>query len=283
MRPPSLSGIVDVGIDLLTTVVNATTARIFAQTGDVVSQTKDSDGVEWWQHAGFASRPPKADPGKKAAQAVVLKTSDRDVCIASVDNRGLDLYGNLAEGETCVYAAGEDGESQARRILKKDGSAAIFTTSDNTADGQSVYFRVAKDGFRFVAPWGTLKFDATGFHILHSSGASFDLGGIFGVPGFDSAPLNSLTSYVRMQAGSVITASSTQALGTGPSKPLASAPEVVLALNALQTQIDALLVAVGAAGPGGPAAVTTAKLTMTPAAGIVSASANTIPSTTQSA
>lgn len=250
MKPPSLSGIVDVGLDVLNTTVDNSTQRILAQTGDVVGETTDTDGVEWWQHTGFASRPSKVEAGKKAAQGVVLKTSDRDVCVASIDGRGLDLYGNLNYGETCLYAAGETGTAQARVILKQDGSISLFTTDTNTSEGQSVYFRVATDGFRFVAPWGTIKFDRSGFHILHESGASFDLGGIYGVPGFDSAPLNTLTSYVKMQAGTVSAKASGVSLGAGTTKqPLVSTADLLAVLTLVSA-------AVKAAGPTGPAAAT---------------------------
>jgi hypothetical protein len=142
VRPPSISGLVDVGLDILTTVVNATTGRIFAQTGNVNTEKTETDGVEWWQHVGFASRPAKPEPGKKAAQAITLKSSDRDVCISSVDNRGLELYGSLDHGETCLYAAGEDGTSQARVLLKKDGSINLYTRKGNAAAGAGMVVQV---------------------------------------------------------------------------------------------------------------------------------------------
>lgn len=135
MKPPSISGIVEVGLDILSASVSQATKRILVQTGDVVSDSVETDGAEWVQHVGIASLPPNPLPGKKAAQAVVLKTSDRDVVIGSVDERGLTLYGNLGPGETCVYAAGEDGEAQARILLKKDGSINAYTRKGNTPDG----------------------------------------------------------------------------------------------------------------------------------------------------
>lgn len=142
MRPPTLSGIVEVGLDILTTTVNASTKRILAQTGDVVKDATETDGAEWWQHVGFASRPPKPQAGKQAAQAVVLKTSDRDVAIGSVDQRGLALYGNLDHGESCLYAAGEDGEAQARVLLKKDGSINLYTRKGNTSSGAGMIVQI---------------------------------------------------------------------------------------------------------------------------------------------
>lgn len=142
MRPPSISGLVHVGLDILTTFVNATTKRILVQTGDVVKDATEADGTEWWQHVGFASRPPKPQAGKQAAQAVVCKTSDRDVAVASVDQRGLALYGNLDHGETCIYAAGEDGEAQARALFKKNGSISLYTRVGNSPTGAGMIFQL---------------------------------------------------------------------------------------------------------------------------------------------
>jgi phage gp45-like len=141
-----LAGLIKVGVDILKTTVSKLTKRIVAQLGSVEEETTDADNVEWWQHVGFASRPPKPDPKKKAAQAVTIAGGDRDVVIASQDQRGLELYGNLADGETCVYAAGEDGNAQARILLKKDGGLHIFTKEGNTTDGKGIVFSVRSDG-----------------------------------------------------------------------------------------------------------------------------------------
>ncbi len=250
-RPPSISGLVHVGLDILTTAVNDKTNRILAQTGDVTRNSTDSDGVEWWQHSGFASRPSKPLAGKQACQGVILKTSGRDVCIASSDQRTLPMYANLDFGEVCVYAGGEDGEAQARHILKKDGSQALYTTDDNTADGQAVYFRVAKDAFEFVAPWGTIKFDANGFRVNHMSGAQFSLGGIYGIP----SPFDQIASYVRMQAGTINGTASAVSFGVAGQTPIADAYQVMATISVLQSEIAALTTAFNAlAALSGPVA-----------------------------
>lgn len=231
-----LGDIFRIGIDILTTTVNKTTNAILAQTGNVVGEVAESDNDEWWQHYGFFSRPPKPQPGKAACQGVKIESGGRNAIVASRDIRGLELYGNADHGESGIYSAGEDGKGQARVICKKDGSINVFTTDTNTADGESVYFRVAPDGFMFVAPWGTLRFDATGFHVLHESGAALDAGGIHGMP----PPLDQLSSYVRATAATFTVEASAQSFGAGPPKPLTTAPEVLAALTALQTQITAL-------------------------------------------
>lgn len=141
-RPASISGLVHAGLDILSSTLSATTKAILLQTGDAVKEGTDADAVEHWQHIGFASRPAKPEAGKKAAQCVVLKTSDRDVAIASRDLRGLDLYGSLDHGESCVYAAGADGNAQARVLLKKDGSISLYTRKGNTSSGAGMVIQV---------------------------------------------------------------------------------------------------------------------------------------------
>lgn len=233
-----------VGVDILNTEVAQKTGNITCQTGDVVNQDVESHGVEWIQHVGYASRPPNPDAGVAACQGVVICRGGRDTVIATQDARGQQLAGILKPGESCMYGAGADGLAQGRVICKQDGSVTLFTTSDNTSDGKSVYFRVKPTAFEFVAPWGTLKFDDTGLHILHSSGASFDLGGIYGLP----APLDQLSSYVRCQAATVNLASSAQSFGAGAGQPLASATSVTAALTTISTALAAIAAQCGAAG-----------------------------------
>lgn len=239
-----MSADIRVGVDILNTEVAQKTGNITCQTGDVVNQDVESHGVEWIQHVGYASRPPNPDAGVAACQGVVICRGGRDTVIATQDARGQQLAGILKPGESCMYGAGADGLAQGRVICKQDGSVTMFTTSDNTANGKSVYFRVKPTAFEFVAPWGTLKFDDTGLHILHSSGASFDLGGIYGLP----APLDQLSSYVKAQAATVNLASSAQSFGAGAGQPLASATSVVAALNAISAAMAGIASQCGPAG-----------------------------------
>lgn len=194
MKPPTISGLVHVGLDILTTTVNASTKRILAQTGDVVRDATDTDGAEWWQHVGFASRPPKPQAGKQAAQAVVLKTSDRDVAIGSVDQRGLALYGNLDHGESCLYAAGEDGEAQARVLLKKDGSINLYTRKGNTSSGAGMIIQIdAENGaIRILNDQGYgIIIDSDGVKITAgSSGLALNADGSLKLVGTGSAQID---------------------------------------------------------------------------------------------
>mgnify|MGYP000987997587 FL=1 len=277
-----------IGVDILNTEVAQKTGNITCQTGDVVNQDVESQGVEWIQHVGYASRPPNPDAGVAACQGVIIERGGRDTCIASQDARGQQLAGILKPGETCMYGAGADGLAQGRVICKQDGSVTLFTTSDNTSNGKSVYLRIKPTAFEVVAPWGTLKFDDTGLHVLHSSGASFDLGGIYGLPApFDAAPFDQLTSYVKAQAGTVNITSSAQSLGAGAGQPLAGAPQVLAMIASLQTQMSTVanaLATVAAAGIAGSAAAagTAAATAVSTAASAAASLALLVPTSTSS-
>lgn len=128
--------------DVLVTVLNSTTKAIQAQIGDATGETPDSDDAEWWQQTGFASRPAVPTQGNSACQAVVLKHGDRDVIIATRDVRGTTIYGNLKDGETCVYAS----TGQARTLWKSTGDIWDITTVGNTAGGHTVARHLGADG-----------------------------------------------------------------------------------------------------------------------------------------
>ena len=168
MSVSKISDIIIFGIDVLKTTVNAVTKTITAQIGDVVSQSVTSQDAEWWQHVGFASRPPAPSAGVSACQTVALRRSDRDACIASRDLRGLALYGSLGDGETCVYAPGKDGKGQARALFKANGNVAIFTLQGNTAGGQPITIQAnATDGsIQMANQYGAISIAADGIKIM---------------------------------------------------------------------------------------------------------------------
>lgn len=130
------------GLDVLNTVVDATTKTITAMLGDAVGEETSSANAEWWQHVGFASRPSKPTKGQPSAQVVTLTASDEDAVIASRDVRGQVIYGALSHGETCIYASGEDGASQGRVLLKTDGSINVYTRAGNTSGGAGMAIMV---------------------------------------------------------------------------------------------------------------------------------------------
>lgn len=220
MSAPTLSEIFQIGIDVLKTTVDNTTKKILAQIGNVNGAgLNQGDNVEWYQHVGFASRPPKAVPGEEACKAVSIRQGGTDAVIASHDARGLELYGNLADGETCIYAAGEDGEAQARILLKKDGSINLYTRKGNTSGGTGMMIsldaangaiRLVNDqGYGLIIDADGVKLTAGGAGLVLESGGNVKLigtgqtqvdgGGIcigsLAVPGVNSA-LTGVTGLV---------------------------------------------------------------------------------------
>ncbi len=216
MASPDLHGLFQVGVDILKTTIDAVTGKILAYTGDVVGQESDSDNVEWWQHVGFASRPAKPEAGKAAAQGVVIRRGDHDINIASQDVRGLGIYGNLADGETCVYGPGGDGNSQGRVLIKDDGSVTLYTTDTNTKDGNTVALRISpQGGLEFTSQWGSLTFDQTGFHVRTQAGPRLDMGGI-SLPGVPTAVTGAFTGYAKLTAPTVAIEGANCVIGMGP-------------------------------------------------------------------
>jgi len=137
---------------------------------------------------------------------------DRDTCptaIGSRDLRNQSFYGNLGPGETVLYAAGPQGTSQGRIILKADGSISIYTTNDNTSGGTAVYFRISPQGLQFISPDCVMSCDKTGFHVKTSQGAKLNLTNIGSIPGLPVSP----TSAFSVQAGTVTLDSSMISLG----------------------------------------------------------------------
>lgn len=198
--------------DVLGTTRDEATNSISAQLGNVIVEQATSPGAEWVQHVGFCSLPSKASPKVTAAQVVCVTSSGRDVCIASKDVRGQQLYANLRPGEAVMYAGGADGESQARVACKDDGSTTIYTTDTNTNAGRGVYLAVTSTELRFEAPWGRIVFDSSGFRVVHYSGARLDLGGIGGL----EAPLDTLASYANLSAAMVKIEGPSITVGNGP-------------------------------------------------------------------
>lgn len=206
----SVGEIFQVGIGVLRTIVSETKA-ILAQTGDAATNRTEADGVAWWQHIGFLSRPSKAEAGKRSAEAIALRFHGHDVIIASRDLRGLELAGELKDGETCVYAPGADGKGQARTLYKADGSIHHYTRVGNSESGagmtvqldaQGNAIRVLNgDGFGLIiGPEGvvltagesTLTLNADGsWSCIGTGDAQMDgtsiLLGATGVPGLNSA------------------------------------------------------------------------------------------------
>lgn len=131
-----------------------------------------------------------SNTSQEAAQAVAYVRNDQWIVLGTRDTRTQFTPGNLQPGETAVYATG----SPAQTIHKLDGSVTMATiaSSDNTSQ---VYLSVSPTALTFMAPWGRLVFDATGFHVATATGAQFDLSGI-AAPG----PLSSVSTFANINA-----------------------------------------------------------------------------------
>lgn len=247
MKDPSLSTLIQIGVDVLNVTRDQNTGTPLAQIGDVVGQQVDSDRAVWYQHVGFVSTPTLPVAGQQAAQGVVVKRGADDAVIASRDLRGQALQGNMGAGEACVYAGGAAGNGQARVILRGDGTIAAITTDTNTAAGNTVYWRVTPKEERFHAPWGKRWLDASGYHVRHVGGAAFDLGAA-GLP----APFSAFSSYALLQADMVRIDAAMLSLGrdTGNMQPVVLGTSLV----AFLTQLVGIVAAINATTTGLPAA-----------------------------
>lgn len=234
MAAPDIRGMIRVGYDILSTTVNSVTKKILVQLGNVFKETTDTDNAEWWQHVGFASRPPKPEAKKQAAQAVVIKAGDHDIILASQDLRGLELYGNLSDGETCVYAPGEDGNGQARILLKKDGSINLFTKKGNAATGTGMGVFVNADG---------------SVSVVSHSGAAFLIGSDGSVKMFNGS------GAVQIDAAGAVKISGSKVSISAPAIVLGgTVPGAVVTSIDLSALIPIIATGISGAGPSGAAA-----------------------------
>lgn len=170
-----LGNYVQVGIGILRTFI-ADTKAIMAQTGDAATGEVEADNVTWMQHVGLISRPPKPVAGKQSAEAVSLRFHDHDVIVASRDLRGLELAGQLGEGETCIYAAGPDGQGQARLLVKGDGAIAMYALKGNAPGGDSVTMQLLPSGeIHLAGPFGGLSITDGKVTMMTGAGAGVQL------------------------------------------------------------------------------------------------------------
>jgi hypothetical protein len=180
-----------------------------------------------------------------------------------------------------------------------DGRISSMCTTDGTANGQRVFSELGPAGFVWAGPWAQLRHDALGVHYQHVSGASFDIGGISGVP----APLDRLSSYYTVTAAVISLRGTTVQLGVGTFEPAAKALTllsvlaaqsaadaaqasadslVAAALTAMQAVLSALPGGGAAAGPvaAAVAALSSASAAMNTAVTAITGATTTLPAKT---
>lgn len=232
---------------------------------------------------GVYSRPP--DPEVAGGDivfgglALELKEGEESYCFALHDPRLVPGFPQLLKGETIVY-----GPAFNFTRYHADGRISSMCTADGTPDGQMLSAVHGPDGWSWVAQWGQLRNDSLGFHYQHISGATFDCGGISGLPG----PLAALGSYFSISAAVITFKGTTVQLGTGSFQPAAKALTTLSVLaaqaaadSALAVALTAIQAALMATNPpvGGASAapVTAAINALSAAVSAISGAATTLP------
>lgn len=184
MSAKGLKSIFSIGEDIISSEVGANNTIMF-HLGDSSTGTAHSE-AESWQHAGFASIPAKLTSGADpSAQAITINTSGYDIVIATRDTRYQKIYGDLKPGEACFYSPGGQG----RALMKIDGSIFLYTTKDNTPDGDGMGlsivpsadtvsllnskgygFMANADGVYVIGPKGAMKITDDGAFLISTGG-----------------------------------------------------------------------------------------------------------------
>jgi hypothetical protein len=181
---------------------------------------------------GLFSRPldPAIDPAsgqpdpEKACRSLLYYQGGQGHLIPLDDVRTVATLPPILPGETMVLS---DFGNFTR--YHADGSIDdSTTTTGGSSTGQSVYSRVAPDNFEWLAPWGRMRYDATGFMLA-------PLGGALLMGGYAGGILPNLGSYWRIAAdmveinGGAVTIGPTGAVG----QPVAQAPALVAILGTI--------------------------------------------------
>lgn len=149
------------------------------------------------------------------------------------------LLPNIEPGEKLFY--GPKGQ-----FIKavEDGSFELWAPGPN---GQPDFVAtMGPDGVLFAGRWGKFSIDDNGVQALHSSGGQMTLGGIGGLP----APVGSVSSYFRVQAGSIVhdgaAVSAGAAAGTAD-MPVPSGIAVLTALSAIVASLGTIAASIASA------------------------------------
>lgn len=220
---------------------------------------------------GFWSRPLDPDVDGEGsiangASVLVAREGGKALAFPLSDPRITEKLPPLKKGESVQY-----GPAANFFRCHADGALSMFTTADGTPTGPTVYFRSATDGLTYEAPWGRLRYDATGFHVRTHAGASIDAGG-FAAP----APLDTLSSYYKVRASSASLEASVVRLGptTLPTEPAAKATTLYVLLNSITASLNSISAALTAMGlPGGMTSATGGPVSAAAAAGNIASAA----------
>lgn len=80
----------------------------------------ETEPAEWWQHYGFASRPPKN------AQGLILRAGASFVALASRVLEAAKVFGKLKDGDVAIYSIGGNVLR-----LNADGSVSLLVPTEN--------------------------------------------------------------------------------------------------------------------------------------------------------
>lgn len=237
--------------------------------------------VEALHPYGFASRAldPEIDGNGDVVfgcQGLTIWEGSEAYSLALHDARKVPILASLQKGESLQYGpAGNFVRCHA------DGTVTRFATQDGTPNGQSIYDQVSPTGYLAKTPWNVVRYDATGFHLEHISGAHFDLGSIGGLP----APFDAFTTWCELQAHTIRIRGSAIQLGIGAgAEPVAKATTTLATLGSIASALEATataltaITAITANSAAGPA-VTAAGVAIAAAAAAITAAAGTLPST----
>lgn len=188
--------------DILAT--DKSTDEVRVSIGDNQTGVGFQSSTSVWGVDGFCSAPDAPD-ANGTCEALFVRNGDEKIVIGRRDRRIDAKSGNLQPGDKAIITSGAS-----RVVVKKsDNSVVLYTTDNGGDDGNGVYLKLAGNKLEFRAPWGRLTFDASGLHISTVHGATFDMGGLSGIP----APLSALSTYVHANAATCSLRAPTVLLG----------------------------------------------------------------------
>jgi hypothetical protein len=136
--------------DILASDLNSENSNLSCQLGIADSGEVVSENNEIWSPSGLASRPAIVQtPSDNSAQAIAIPFNDTNIIIGVRDSRYQKIYGQLAPGETCLFAVG-DGSGQARVLLKANGTINLYTRKTESDPGIGVFVNPQTDTISII-------------------------------------------------------------------------------------------------------------------------------------